>query len=282
MGFEMDCDEQRLHQIWDAEIDILNVIHEVCTKYGLHYSLAFGTLIGAVRHGGFIPWDDDIDIIMPRQDYNKLISVWDKVAPSGFVLQYKDNSPDFEQNFIKIRMDHTTFIQEERECSKQYHKGIFVDIAPCDRVAPGGLSRKIQYIACAVELLYSKEHTSGTAGVVGLTEKILLCIPKILRPMLRKKARSMIARWNNRTDLPCFCSDTIQNCRRYFPADMLDGFKLTPFQGEMYFTMRKPDDFLRVRYGDYMQLPPEEERVWKHHPIIIDFTHNYEELVQKT
>lgn len=274
----MCFDDVTMHRLWEVELEILDVIHDVCVKYNLRYTLAFGTLIGAVRHNGFIPWDDDIDIVMPRKDYDKLISVWNTDVPSGYILQFKENSPDFEQNFVKIRKDHTAFLQEESERVKEYHRGIFVDIAPCDRLAPNSFSRKLQYFACAVELLYSKEHTSGTGGAVGTMEKLLLCVPKRFHHTLRKQARRLMSHWNSRTDLPCFCSDTIQNCRRYFCPSMLDAFKMVPFQGRQYFAIQNPDDFLRVRYGDYMQLPPEEERVWKHHPILIDFEHNYEEL----
>lgn len=268
----------QLQRLWDAELEIMDVIHDFCAAHGLRYTLAFGTLIGAVRHGGFIPWDDDIDIVMPRQDYNRLIALWDTTAPTGYLLQYKENAPDFEQNFVKIRKDHTAFLQDERERDKAYHKGIFVDIAPCDRAAPGRLSRGLQYFACAVELLYSKEHISGRGGLSGFIERLLLCAPKGMRPLLRRKARACMSRWNDREDLPLFCSDTIENCRRYFPADMLGGYRLVPFQGHFYHAILSPEDFLKVRYGDYMQLPPEAERAWKHHPILIDFEHNYEEL----
>lgn len=274
-------DDELLHHLWDVEMEILDVIHDVCQKHDLRYSLAFGTLIGAVRHGGFIPWDDDIDIIMPRKDYDKLISLWDKSAPEGYILQYKDKDADFEQNFVKIRKDHTTFLQDEDERSKNYHKGIFVDIAPCDRVASGKFSQTIQYFACAVELLYSKKHTSGTGGIIGFAERVLLCVPTFLHPTLRKCARSVICRWNDNENLNCFCTDTIQNCKRYYPSDLFDVLKLVPYEGKQYFAINKPDDFLSVRYGDYMQLPPEEDRGWKHHPILIDFEHNYEELTDQ-
>lgn len=277
----MSQDELLLQHLWDAELEIMDVIHTFCVKQKLHYTLAFGTLIGAVRHGGFIPWDDDIDIVMPRWDYNQLIAKWDEYAPKGYVLQHKENSPDFEQNFVKIRKEHTTFLQDEIERKKQYHKGIFVDIAPCDRLAPSALSRKLQYGACAIELLFSKEHTSGSGGLTGMVERFLLLLPKPLRPVLRKHARMYMSHWNDQKDQPLFCSDTIQNCRRYFSATMLDNYFPIPFQGRSYFSIQEPDDFLQVRYGDYMQLPPEEERVWKHHPILIDFEHNYEELTDQ-
>lgn len=93
--------DQLQRQIWATEQEILDVIHQVCTEYGLRYSLAYGTLIGAVRHKGFIPWDDDIDLIMPREDYEKLLAIWNEAAPKGYILQNTRTDPDFTQNFTK-------------------------------------------------------------------------------------------------------------------------------------------------------------------------------------
>lgn len=89
--------DQLQQQIWATEQEILDVIHQVCTEHGLRYSLAYGTLIGAVRHKGFIPWDDDIDIMMPREDYEKLIAVWNQSAPKGYILQNTRTDSDLRR-----------------------------------------------------------------------------------------------------------------------------------------------------------------------------------------
>ena len=101
-----------LRKVWDVELEILTQIDTFCRNNGLKYSLAYGTLLGAVRHGGFIPWDDDIDIIMPRKDYEYLIANWD--IP-GYIVQNKKTNDDFSQNFTKIRKDNTAYVQEEYE-----------------------------------------------------------------------------------------------------------------------------------------------------------------------
>lgn len=270
--------DQVQRQIWATEQEILDVIHQVCTEHGLRYSLAYGTLIGAVRHKGFIPWDDDIDLMMPREDYEKLLTIWNEAAPKGYILQNTRTDPDFTQNFTKIRKDHTTFLQGESEREKHYHKGIFVDIFPGDRVAPSKLGKNVQYIACAINLLYSRGHTSGSGGLIGKAESILLKAPKKKYATRRERAEKSIRRWNGNATLQYVFPSTIAWSRQYYPANLFENMRTIEFSGKQYMCISDYDSILRLDYGDYMQLPPEEERVWKHHPILIDFEHNYEEL----
>ena len=277
----MDSVESQIQQVWATEQEILDVIHKVCTENGLRYSLAYGTLIGAVRHKGFIPWDDDIDLMMPREDYEKLLAIWNQAAPEGYLLQNYHTYSDYTNNFTKIVKDHTTFLQKEEDRAASFHKGVFVDIFPGDRVAPGRIRQKIQYVACAVNLLYSRGYTSGTGGVMGMIERILLKLPKSSQIYFRDKAERIIIKWRNDNQQPYLFSCTIGCSRLYYPSDMFDGERSISFCGKEYCCVNDYDKILRIQYGDYMQLPPEEDRVWKHHPILIDFEHNYEELTDQ-
>lgn len=261
-----------LQLIWKAEREILDEIDRVCRTNGLRYSLAYGTLIGAVRHAGFIPWDDDIDIVMPRDDYNKMLTIWSREAQPKYVLQNKNTHSDFNQNFTKIRKDHTAFLQFEFEKHVTYPTGFFVDIFPGDRVAPQGLKRRLQYFNCALNLLYSREGV--TIKKETLPEKILMCVPRGLRLKIRNWCDKNIQKWN-KTDNQYFFPSTIYDARVYYPADLFDDMTEIEFEGKKYMCVRDYDKFLRIYYGDYMQLPPEEKRVFTHHPIYVDFNENY-------
>lgn len=265
-------------KLWQIELEILDEIDRICSENHLRYSLAYGTLLGAIRHRGFIPWDDDIDVMMPREDYEKLREIWDKKASPGYVYQDEILCEDYINNSAKIRKDGTTFLQFETERQRTYHKGVFVDIFPGDRLAPKGIRRKLQYAACAVNLLYVRGYSSGTGRLTGAAERLLLLAPKKLRRRWVLRTRRYISRWNADSTASYMFPCTIRSCKKYYPGDLFDHMVRAEFQGKQYSIPRDYDAVLSLAYGDYMQQPPEEERVWKHHPLLIDFERNYEEI----
>lgn len=269
--------ESLMKNVWKAEQEILDVVKTICDENHLRYSLAYGTLLGAVRHKGFIPWDDDIDIMMPREDYEKLCEIWDKQAPQGYILENENNTEDLPINHMKVRKDHTTFLQDESERSKKYHKGIFIDIFPGDRRAPGKISQIFQFADFALYLLYNRGYPSKKNGLMSLPERLLLSIPqKYYRPVSRyfgKRSR----RWNC-NDTEYIFPATISECRVYFPSDIFKQIVSLEFNGNYYSVSKKYDAILQIWYGDYMKLPPEEERIWTHHPLLIDFERNFNEI----
>lgn len=264
-----------LAKIWNVEVEILEAIDTFCRKHHLKYSLAYGTMLGAVRHKGFIPWDDDIDIIMPRKDYEFLLRHWNV---KGMILQNKRIDKDFTQNFTKIRKDNTTFIQYEWEKEKKYHKGIFVDIFPGDRAPQNKFLAKIQYYVCAVNLLCARGHRSNQSGIIGVIERIILMLPECVRIFLYGISEKFIALWNYDKKNRYFYPNTIVETKKRYPNDMFDELIRVTFHKKTFCCCKNTDQILRVDFGNYMEFPPEEERVYTHHPILIDYEFNYEDL----
>lgn len=268
-----------LRRLQLTQLEILKVIDTFCRAHGIRYSLYAGTLLGAVRHKGFIPWDDDLDICLTRHEYNRFVKAWIEESPEGYVIQNKEVDPAFTQSFTKIRKDHTTFLQYEFERGK-YHTGIFVDVFPIDRIPNRKLSRYIFYLDCLFYQLYTREFVPPLSGkIVRLVSSVFL---KTSTTKGRKKRRkwhfSRIIRYNKNKKLPRIAIEMTKTLKQVLPADLMDSYVELPFEDLTCMCIKDSDSYLRIKFGDYMQLPPKEEQGWRHHPLILDFDRNIEEI----
>lgn len=265
-------------RLWKTEQEILDVFHDICTQNNLRYSLAYGTLIGAVRHKGFIPWDDDIDVVMPREDYDKLIEIWGKSAPKLYLLQNPANHLDLANNFIKIRKDHTTFVMYESERFCSYHTGIFIDVFPLDRVAPTEFKQKMQKLYCMIALLFNRGYVRETGIMPQIGKIILSVLPRKKHKQLEDWFMKKSTVWNGMINQDYLSLSTISWMDKHYRHDAFNDMIQLEFEGKMYNAFSDYHEVLTREYGDYMKLPPKVEQVWKHHPLVIDFEHNYEEI----
>lgn len=270
----MNYSNDDLMLLRSIEQEILDVVVEFCDTNNLKYSLGYGTLIGAIRHKGFIPWDDDIDLIMPREDYEFLRIHWNN---SLYYLQDYYNDLNFPNNFIKIRKNHTTFFADHIHENKNM-SGIFIDIFPADRVPNNLFSQKIQYFACAFNLLFTRGYPSGHKGIIKFFEEKLLKLPRNFQILIRNKSEMLKRHWNSIESGQYVNSSTIIESKIFYPSYMFDNFVELTFNGKKYKSVSIYNEFLTIMYGDYMKLPPLNERVWGHQPKILNFTKNFNEL----
>ena len=267
-----------LRRLQLTQLEILRRIDDFCREEKIAYSLYAGTLLGAVRHRGFIPWDDDLDVCMERSEYDRFIAAWTERGPEGYSLQNKDNTPRFTQSFTKIRKDHTTFLQYDFERGR-YHTGIFVDVFPIDRMPDSKLSRLGFTWDCLRYQLFCREFIPPKGNTVQKTVSLALlaAVPPEKRPDKRRALLKKINR-NNTGRGNTVAVETFRTIRMPLPADLLDDYVRLPFEDGEYMCFKNWDGYLNAKFGDYMSLPPESERTWAHHPIVIDFEHNYGEL----
>ncbi len=272
-----------LRQLQLTQLDILTDIDKFCAEYNLRYSLYAGTLLGAVRHKGFIPWDDDLDICMPREDYDKFISLWQNESPAGYILQNKESSPNFTPSFTKIRKEHTAFVQQGEE-NANYHLGIFVDIFPIDRMPNGKLKRLIFTYRCMKYQLFTREFVppKGSFAEKAVSAVLLAMYPTEKRMEARKKLLKKITQQNNNKNCECVAIEIMSTIRQPLPADLFGGLVRLNFESGKFFCFKDWDRYLTIKYGNYMTPPPESEREWKHHPVLIDFENNYDEIKKGT
>ena len=272
-------DNSDLNKIHDVELEILDEVHEFCIKHKIRYSLYCGTMLGAVRHGGFIPWDDDIDICMLREDYTKFIRLWSESNNQNFIIQNKDNQKIFTQSFTKIRKNHTTFLQPYDAVGK-YHTGIFIDILPLDRIPDDKISKLFFKWNLMNYLLFTREHIDSRSNkIIKLFTSFLLKINNSQRRQHKRiKYLKKIIQYNNNRKLKLVSANSLDGLKHEMPADLPKHYQKIRFEDREYMCYSDTDGLLSAWYGDYMKLPPEDQRVWRHHPIAVNFDCNYDEI----
>lgn len=264
-----------LQKLQSIEVEILEEIVRICNKHALTYFLVGGTLLGAVRHRGFIPWDDDLDIAMPRKDYNKFLAVCPYELNTAYALQYHGNEPHYISGFAKIRKKKTIF--QEKGFENLAENGIWVDIFPLDysrgaQKKGEQIKRKLIMSIRAVIGVRNGYFTQKVsphirvitkiANVLKLSNSQIVSIYTWLSAS-RKKGDYIV----NQGSQYGLIKQTIPK-DKYFPATEL------MFCGKMYSVPHDYDGVLRSIYGnDYMQLPPVEKRV-THNPVRLSFDTN--------
>ena len=165
--------------VWKVLLDILEIVIGICDKHGIRYSMDGGSLLGAMRHKGFIPWDDDIDIAMPRSDYEKLQQILPKELPPHLFMQTSATDHEYDITHVKIRDSRTTALEMNHVAiGRKYNMGIFLDIFPIDGVPKSPMIRRIQLLRLRmIKIIYAlslrKEHTTLKSHIGGLLARAI-------------------------------------------------------------------------------------------------------------
>ena len=265
-------DNQVLKKLQMTEIEILCVIDQFCIENDIPYTLAWGSAIGAVRHKGFIPWDDDVDICMDRYDYERFIDLWRAHPQDGYYLQDTREDTNSTINHSKV-MKENTFYGSQKAYEAGEKQGVFVDIFPWDRVPDRKYKILKTKLWAAVRMVYTRGYpfTSGSR-FLSVLSKCMLMLPAKLKASILRKANRQVVRYQNLTDhyhyMDFSCPEMLN--KRY-QAEVMKEFTRVPFETAAFSLTKAYDEMLTVTYGDYMKLPPEEERVCKHMQEILDF-----------
>lgn len=131
---EQEYADAKLRRLQLVQLEMLKVLDEICKRNDIHYQLFAGTALGAVRHRGFIPWDDDLDVVMLREDYEKFLKIAPQQIGNAYFLQ-KEFSEHWPMQFSKLRKNDTAFIERYIAKDEQTHMGVYLDIFPCDNLS---------------------------------------------------------------------------------------------------------------------------------------------------
>lgn len=256
------------------ELEVLKAFHEYCEENHLRYCLYAGTLIGAVRHKGFIPWDDDIDVAMPREDYMRLIESF----PKEGVKNYKLLSPYTQQDspITYGKFYDTKTVKCDGEVAKKYWKyGVDIDIFPWDYVSENEEEMNQfyskQYLIFKMFLGVVGKYRKEKSAVKTVTKGVYMTVCKALAALRLLNSQKLALLMNQnamkheKSKRICSCMLPIAGkVRAYADTDDFSERILADFEGEKFYIPCGYDRILTHIYGDYMKLPPAEKQVTHH------------------
>lgn len=241
----------------EVQLEILKILKDIdahCKKHNIRYSLAFGSLLGAIRHNGFIPWDDDLDIYMPRDDYNRFLKTWNY---ESYCIVNLETDPKYTNTFSKVK----------RKLDANSETPFFVDVFPLDKCPKNKIKRMLLQIAGVVMVLMSRRNVplSTGSGIEKVVKFFLKMIPAFLCLKIWRLMEKFFSRYSYvTTDFDYFSCSILHNVYWFKPFDFFDGLIEHRFEDALFPIVKDFDWYLHKEYGDYMQLPPEEKRVAPH------------------
>ncbi|WP_210469964.1 phosphorylcholine transferase LicD [Sporosarcina sp. 6E9] len=273
--FEMTDENLRLLQL--KCLDILLEIDKVCKQNNIDYSLVGGSAIGAVVHKGFIPWDDDIDIVMNRTNFERFKSLSKKELPSNLMLKDFDSDNNFNLLIAKV-IDQTTTCVTKSQYGERIVSGVFVDISVFDIVPSNKLLALKQLFYSNLALLFINKRPPENKG------KVVKYCSLIAQSILPEKYRYNVIKYSekkikaysnskkgNLSELVFFNTNRI-----HFPLDLLDNIIMVKFENYQFPVMKNYHDYLSLRYNrDYTILPDVEERVPHHNIVYLDLNEGF-------
>lgn len=265
------ANQETLKKIHDINYEMLKTFDSVCRKYGITYSLNYGTLLGALRHKGFIPWDNDIDIVMTRENYHRLEEKKDYFEEIYSFIQpetlgdkkYLDCVPRLNYKAAYIKMDQET-------CRYYYNRNnrIDLDIFLIDKTYDTWKGKLQRFeLAVLYGMMNAYRHKSFFADYdkkMVMANNILCYLGRhISLPWLRKRVDKVARRFEGDDEAPYYfiSNDALHKLTLLFPANIFSGTADVQFEGLKVEVASGYDEMCRIIYGDYMQLPPEGERV---------------------
>lgn len=268
-------DNELLKELQKVELEILVEVDRVCKKHNIKYFLVSGTLLGAIRHKGFIPWDDDIDICMPIKDYRKFCKLApDELKKDYFIQNYETDLTSML--FTKVRKNGTTAIEDGRE-ERLYHQGIWIDIFPLIAIKNDEkwIKRTTQTIIFAKNLLKKKIDWIEENNKLPLYKKLHFLVPLSLVRFLAGLILKTMCKDHKKYD-SCYYIWSKKNFYARFKSDLFDRVTEKEFEDCVFPVPSKWHEYLTIVYGDYMTPPPPEKRNGGCHTIsIVDLNNDY-------
>ena len=249
-----------VREVQNKILEIMKYIDKLCREHGIVYYIMGGTALGAIRHGGFIPWDDDLDIFMTPDQYLKFRDIFQKQNNKDFVLQEWKTDPKYLE-YAKIRMNGTTFIEEALKDRKDMHHGIYVDIMILHKVPKNTLIQKFVYCESKFVTLYGISQRNWIPKTKG--QAIVLKSLKFMPcKLMTRIAYSHIYHYDKlqKNYDYCYWITRADFSEGLFEPSYFEEPVDIPFEDTILLGSKKIKEYLAKRYGDYMKLPSKEQQ----------------------
>lgn len=247
-----------IDEVHNILLGIATAFHQICTKHNIPYCMLGGTMLGAVRHKGFIPWDDDMDFAVPREYYEKLKKLLEQELPQEYrCLTYK-NCEQIKYPFFKIEDCRTCIDDKSLDCPLEEKIGLNIDVFPLDRCDKQSWRMKRVFFLIFLQMLFFLESPSSSKPKALLKKVCKFIAPNDRLFFIRKLEQAMLHAGD---------ADYIGNLigrwreKETFKAEIYENLADYPFEGISFRGPKDYDTYLSQMYGDYMQLPSESMRL---------------------
>ena len=258
-------------------LKMMKEFHQVCVDNGLTYYMLGGTCLGSIRHKGFIPWDDDMDIGMPRKAYNEFIQKAQKILPPHMEIRYYKNAQNSPFHFVKLINKNTTLIEK---MYTNYAEGVYIDLFPLDYIDPDFYFEKKRFKLIKLFHTFVMKHVS-TEKQTTLKGRLFTPIAKMipLKALHFALEKLMVNNYDKNKSYVCNLLGAYGE-REIVPQSFFGKPTLYKFEDTDFYGPENYDEYLKRIYGNYMQPPPEKERVLRHNYHYVNLNLPYRDYIK--
>ncbi len=253
--------ELTLHEMREVQLNILRHVDDFCREHRLRYSLGGGTLLGAVRHGGYIPWDDDIDLMMPRPDYDLFIEKF-RGSSDRYICGCYENDENYQHPFAKI-YDNRTILKEEGIVDEL---SVNIDLFPVDGLPSEGaqIKRHVRRVYRAWRWV-RRRNREIVRGQHSMLQRLTVhYIRRFSKARLQERVKTLCLMHDYASSEMAGAIVGVYGMREVYQRSLFEEYIDLPFEGMMLRAIADYDSYLSQHYGDYMSLPPVEQQVRRH------------------
>lgn len=266
------CIKASIQEHQKVLLELLNILDSICRKFDIKYMLFAGSALGAVRHQGFIPWDDDLDVVMLRSEYERFLQVAPGELNQETYFLQKEYSEHWPMYFSKLRKNNTACIERYVPRDSLTHQGVYIDIFPCDNLSDSPMVQKVQYLTSKIAIAKSLKKRGYLTDNRAKKAFILLCSLFPIKPMLRFTIHREAS---NSKRVHTFFGGGAKFEKNIYPREWFTETVLLPFENGQYPVSAHYDKLLSQLYGDYMTPLPEAQRGCKVHAELVDLENSY-------